>query len=42
MSSNSEEKIILPAIKRLTKRGVRLKGPIVSDTVFIDEYKNMM
>ena len=40
MSSNSEEKkIILPAIKRLTKRGVRLKGPIVSDTVFIDEYK---
>ena len=38
---NSEEKrVILPSILKLKKRGIKVDGPLVSDTVFINEYKN--
>ena len=38
---NSEEKrIIIPSILKLKKSGVNVNGPLVSDTVFIKEYKN--
>ena len=41
MRGDSEEKkIILPAILKLKKMGVTLSGPLVSDTLFIKEYKN--
>ena len=41
LRSNSEEKkIIIPAIKKLKKEKVDLYGPLVSDTLFIDKYKN--
>ena len=31
---------IIPSIIRLKKLGFRVKGPLVSDTVFINDYKN--
>lgn len=38
---NSEEnKEIIPAIKKLKKIGIKLDGPLSSDTVFINNYKN--
>ena len=38
---NSEEvKIIIPAIKKLKKSGIKVSGPLVSDTLFISNYKN--
>lgn len=38
---NSEENNeIIPAIKKLKKMGVKLEGPLSSDTVFINDYKN--
>ena len=38
---NSEEKkIILPSILKLKKSRIKVDGPLVSDTVFINEYKN--
>ena len=41
MRENSEEvNIIKPAISKLKKSGVRIEGPLVSDTVFINDYKN--
>ena len=41
MTKNSEEKkIILPSILKLRKKGIRLHGPIVSDTFFMDKFKN--
>ena len=41
LRTNSEEKkIIIPAIKNLKKEKVVLYGPLVSDTLFIDKYKN--
>ena len=37
---NSEErKIIIPAMKKLKKKGIDLKGLLVADTVFINDYK---
>jgi 4-hydroxy-L-threonine phosphate dehydrogenase PdxA len=37
---NSEEKkIIIPAILKLKKKAVYLKGPFVADTIFIKDYK---
>ncbi len=40
MKINSEEKkIIIPSIKTLKKRGINLIGPLVSDTLFIEDYK---
>ncbi len=38
---NSEEKrIIIPAIKKCKALGVKIKGPLVSDNIFIKDYKN--
>ena len=37
---SEERKIIIPAITKLKKKRVNIKGPLVSDTVFISEYKN--
>ena len=37
---NSEErKIIIPAMKKLKKKGINLEGLLVADTVFINDYK---
>ena len=41
LRNNSEEKkIIIPAILKLKKLGINIKGPLVADTIFINEYKN--
>ena len=41
LRKNSEEKnIIIPAIKKLQKLGVSIKGPFVADTIFIRDFKN--
>ena len=38
---NSEErKMIIPSIKALKKKGIKVKGPLISDTVFIKDYRN--
>ncbi len=34
-----EVRIIIPAIKRLKKKNIRVYGPLVSDTIFINDYK---
>ena len=34
-----EKKIIIPAIKKLNNLGINIKGPFVSDTIFINEHK---
>ena len=40
---NSEEKkFIIPAIKYLKKRNIKVNGPFASDTIFINDYKNLM
>ena len=40
MQKDSEEKkIIIPSILKLKKRGVNLTGPLVSDTLFIEDFK---
>lgn len=40
LSNNSEEKrIIIPAIKNLKNQNIKVFGPLVSDTIFINEYK---
>ena len=36
---SEEKKIIIPAIKKLKNLGIFLKGPFVSDTIFIEDYK---
>ena len=39
MRKNSEEiSIILPAVKKLKKNGLNVFGPLVADTVFINDY----
>ena len=41
LRKESEEiKYIIPAIKNLNKIKINLKGPLVSDTIFIKDYKN--
>ena len=41
LKKNSEEKkIIIPAIKKLKMEKINLEGPLVADTVFINDYKN--
>lgn len=41
LRKNSEEtKIIIPAIKKLKKLNINIKGPFSSDTLFIENYKN--
>ena len=32
--------MIIPSISKLKKRGVNVNGPLVADTIFINEYKN--
>ncbi len=40
LRKNSEEKkIIIPAITKLKKGGINIKGPFVADTFFIDNFK---
>ena len=40
LRNNSEEKkIIIPAVKRLKDLGVKVEGPMISDTIFINDYK---
>ena len=34
-----EKKLIIPAITKLKKAGVRIYGPYVADTIFINDYK---
>ena len=36
---SEEKKIIIPAIKKLKKEKINLKGPFSADTIFIQEYK---
>ena len=36
---SEENKIIIPAIKKLLNSKVKIKGPLASDTVFIEDYK---
>jgi len=38
--NTEEKKVILPSINKLKKRGIKVKGPLVADTLFIDDYKN--
>ncbi len=38
-SGSEEMRIIMPAISFLKKKGVEIKGPYASDTLFINEYK---
>ena len=39
LRKNSEEnKIIIPAIKKLKTKGIKLSGPLAADTVFIEDY----
>lgn len=41
LRKNSEEhKIIAPCVKKLKKKGFKIEGPLVADTVFIENYKN--
>ncbi len=36
---SEEVKIIIPSIKKLRKIGINLVGPLVADTIFINDYK---
>ena len=38
-SGSEEMRIIIPAISFLKKKGIEIKGPYASDTLFINEYK---
>lgn len=37
---SEEKKIILPTINKLKKRNILVKGPLVADTTFINDYKS--
>ncbi len=37
---SEENKTILPAILKLKKNGINIKGPFVADTIFIKDFKN--
>ncbi len=37
---SEENKIIIPAIKKLKILKIKIKGPLVADTLFINDYKN--
>ena len=36
LNDSEEKKVILPAIKKLIKKGINVKGPIPADTAFIN------
>ena len=38
-TESEEKKIIIPAINKLKKKGFLIKGPLVADTIFMNEYK---
>ncbi len=38
-AESEERKIIIPTINKLKKKGFLIKGPLVADTIFINEYK---
>ena len=41
LKKNSEEKkIIIPAINKLKKLNFKIDGPLVADTIFINNFKN--
>ena len=41
MKKNSEEKkLIVPSVLKLKKKGIKIKGPLVSDTLFINDFKS--
>ena len=41
LSSQSEEKlIIIPALSKLKNKGINIYGPLVSDTIFINNYRD--
>ena len=40
LRKGSEEKKLLYSINVLKKLGIIIKGPLVSDTLFIEQYKN--
>ena len=37
---SEEKKIIIPVVKKLKKIGIKIKGPLVADTLFIEDFKN--
>ena len=41
LALNSEEvKEIIPAVRKLKKKGININGPLVSDTIFLENFKN--
>ena len=36
---SKEKKVIIPTIYKLKKLGINIKGPLVSDTIFLEDYK---
>ncbi len=40
IKDSEESRIIIPAINKLKKNGYNVTGPLVSDTIFINDYKN--
>ena len=38
--NSKEKKIIIPAITKLKRIGINVKGPLTSDTIFMGEHKN--
>ena len=38
--SSEEKKIIIPAIKFLNKRNIKIQGPFAADTIFLEEQSN--
>jgi 4-hydroxy-L-threonine phosphate dehydrogenase PdxA len=39
-NKSEERKIIIPTVNHLRKLGINIKGPLVADTVFVNDYKN--
>ena len=39
-NDSEEKKIIIPSINKLRNYKINIKGPLVTDTIFINEYKN--
>ena len=42
LRNNSEEKIIMPAIKKLNKFGINIDGPYSADSFLLKIIKNLM
>ena len=39
---NEDQKIIMPAIKHLRKKGYKIKGPFPSDTIFLNQNRKSL